>query len=195
MKAFLLAASAAILVTACTTPAEEEMMEPPMASAAEPAGMPAPAYIEMAASSDMFEIQSGQLAMQRACDPAVRGFAQHIITDHTRMSNMMMSTARSNNLPPPPMGLAQHHAAMLQRLQAAPAQGFDAAFRAEQIAAHEEALGLHRGYAEDGDHPALRGLAQQAIPAIEMHLQHAQTLPTGGMCPGSEQMRRTGERG
>jgi putative membrane protein len=149
----------------------------------------------MAASSDMFEIQSGQLAMQRACDPAVRGFAQQLVADHTRMSNMMMSTARANNLPQPPMGMAPHHAAMLQRLQAAPGQGFDAAFRAEQVAAHQEALSLHRGYAEEGDTPALRTLAAQAVPAIEMHLQHAQNLPTAGMCPGSEQMRRTGERG
>jgi putative membrane protein len=194
MKALLLAASAALLVTACTTPLEEDMPPPAMA---EPAGMPAPAYMEMAASSDMFEIQSGQLALQRACDPAVRGFAQQIVADHTRMSNMMMSTAQANNLPPPPMGMAPHHAAMLQRLQAAPAQGFDAAFRTEQIAAHQEALSLHRGYAEDGDHAAMRGLAAQAVPAIEMHLQHAQTLPTATPCPGTqtEQMRRAGERG
>ncbi|HEY0044722.1 MAG TPA: DUF4142 domain-containing protein [Allosphingosinicella sp.] len=193
MKALLLAASAALLATACTTSDEGSM--PEVAAAPERVGLPAPAYIQTAASSDMFEIQSGQLAMQRACDPAVRSFAQQIVADHTRMSNMMMQTVQANNLPAPPMGLAPHHAEMLQRLQAAPAQGFDAAFRTEQIAAHQEALSLHQSYAAEGDTPPLRTLASQAVPAIEMHLQHAQNLPTSGMCPGSEQQRRAGERG
>jgi putative membrane protein len=71
---------------------------------------------------------------------------------------------------------------------------FDLAYRDAQIAAHQEALQLHQNYASGGDHPALRAVAARAVPVIQGHLAHAQTLaappPTGTMPPP-----RSGERG
>ncbi|HEY0149773.1 MAG TPA: DUF4142 domain-containing protein [Allosphingosinicella sp.] len=192
MKAFLLAASAALMMTACHTTADDDYMP---ADAAPPA-MSAATYMQTAASSDMFEIQSGQLALQRSCDPAVRSFAQMIINDHTRMSNMMMDTGRANGLPPPPVQMLPHHMNMLQTLDRAPPGSFEAAFRNEQVMAHQEALNLHRSYADAGDLPPFRALASQAVPAIQAHLGHAQSLPTSAACvtAPTEQLRR-GERG
>ena len=193
MKALLLTATAAAMLTACTT--MEDDLPPPLPPVA--VGIPAATYLPGAASGDIFEIRSSQLALQRACDPAVRSFAQMLIADHTRMSGQLLSTARSAGLPEPPPVLAPHHQQMLDRLNMASAANFDAAYRTEQIAAHEEALTLHRSYADDGDHPALRGVAAQAVPIIEAHLGHAQTLPTGcapPMAPPVE-VPRTGERG
>ena len=194
MKAFLLAAAAALLTAACATTAEDEMGE---GAGMAPAGMPAPEYVGTAASSDLFEIQSGQLALQRSCDPAVRSFAQMIVDDHRRMSGQLMQAAQSAGLPPPPMQMAPQHQDMLQRLQTS-GPGFEAAFRDGQVMAHQEALELHRGFAEEGDEPALRGVASQAVPAIQMHLSQAQNLPATARCaapapePGE---RRRGERG
>src|SRR3712207_8417473 len=42
------------------------------------------AYVRMAAASDLFEIQSSQLALQNAQRPEVRQFAQMLITHHTQ---------------------------------------------------------------------------------------------------------------
>ena len=193
MKALLLAASAAFLVTACTTaPGEEIGMAEPAS-----AGMPAPAYVEAAASGDMFEIQSGQLALQRSCDPSVRSFAQTIVGDHSRMSDQLMTAANSAGLQPP-SGMLPRHREMLERLQTEPAATFEAAFRTEQLMAHREARNLHRSYADEGDHSGLRAVAAQAVPAIEMHLGHAESLPATATCPApmvTEPQRRLGERG
>lgn len=196
MKALLLAASAALLATACSTTSDDDMA--PVETA--PAGMAAATYMGSAASGDMFEIQSGQLALQRSCDPTVRTFAQMVVDDHSRMSSQMMMTAQSAGLPPPPTMMMPHHMEMLQRLQATTGPGFDAAFKNEQMMAHQEALTLHRTYSESGDQSALRGLASQAVPVIQMHLSQVQNLPTNTACAaptpaGTTTDRRTGERG
>ena len=194
MKALLMTATAAVMLAACATIGNDLPPPPPMV----PTGILAATYLPSAASGDIFEIRSSQLALQRACSPAVRSFAQMLISDHTRMSGLLLSTARNAGLPEPAPVMAPHHQQMLDRLAGTPAASFDAAFRADQIAAHEEALTLHRSYADDGDHPALRGVAAQAVPAIEAHLGHAQSLPTGACAPSvaapPEDLRR-GERG
>ena len=59
-------AGAALLLAGCETTAPPPPPPPPPAEAAN--GMPttAPAYMAMAASSDMYEIQSGQLVLQKS---------------------------------------------------------------------------------------------------------------------------------
>ena len=74
---------------------------------------------------------------------------------------------------------------------------FDVAFRDAQITAHQGALGLMQNYAASGDVPALRTAAQQAIPAIQMHLAQAQGLQVGPVAlpPPPMPPRNIGERG
>ncbi len=196
MKTLLIAASAAALVAGCAS----TYNEPPLApeAALDPMSpLAAPGYMAMAASSDMFEIESSRLALQMSRNPAVRQFAQMMIADHSRTTNEMLGIASSLGLPPPPQGMAPHHRDMLDRLRSASPGDFDRAYKAEQIMAHQEALALHRNYAADGDSGPLREFAARVVPAIEMHYQHAQTLPETAMMqhPQHEAPVRAGERG
>lgn len=210
MKACLMAAAAALLAAGCTAPMAEDMAGEPMAAeppmAADETGMPtrAPAYMAMAASSDMFEIESSRLAMQMSRSPLVRQFAQRMIADHTRMSQDMISMAQNMGLPMPPMQMMPRHAEMMQRLASATPVDFDMAYRREQIMAHEEALMLHRTFADRGDNASLRAMAGRAVPMVEMHLGQAQGLPDfaapimsqpPAYTPPADQTRRRGERG
>ncbi len=81
---------------------------------------------------------------------------------------------------------------------------FDRAYKAEQIAAHQEALTLHRNYADQGDLPPLREFAGRTAPVVEMHYGHAQSLPDYAAAPqpapyqpepAPPVRRRSGERG
>jgi putative membrane protein len=153
----------------------------------------APGFLAQAASSDLFEIQSSQMALQMSSNPAVRNFANMLIADHTRLSQATMAAARSAGIVPPPPAILPPQQAMLSQLSTA-GPNFDVAFRDVQITAHQQALGLMQNYAASGDVPALRTAAQQAIPAIQMHLSQAQMLnvapPPPPMAP-----RNPGERG
>ena len=144
----------------------------------------APGYMAQAASSDQFEILSGQLALQASQNPAVRNFANMIIADHTRSTQMIMSAAQSAGLTPPPPTILPPQQAMLDQLRAAgTGPAFDMAFQQAQISAHQQALTLHQNYASQGDVPALRTVAGQIVPIVQMHLQAVQALNTAPPAP------------
>jgi putative membrane protein len=192
MKHLFLSAAAAALLAGCanrTAPPPEPVA--PVVAVDPNNPLFAPGYMAMAASSDMFEIQSSQLALQMSQNPGVRSFAQMLIADHTRMSQLMMTTAQQNGLTPPPPMLMPQHQQMLDQLRAAPPGTFDVAFRDMQVMAHQQALQLHQNYAQSGDHAALRGVAAGAVPAIQGHLNHAQMLAVTAPPP----MAQPGERG
>jgi putative membrane protein len=155
----------------------------------------APGFLAHAASGDQFEIQSSQLALAASQNMAVRNFANLLIADHTRMGAAMAAAAQSAGITPPPAMLPEQQAALDQLRAAGTGPNFDMAFRQAQIAAHQQALGLMQNYAASGDVPALRTAAQQAIPAIQMHLQQAQILNVAPPPPPPPPMPAAGERG
>ncbi len=175
MTKLLMAAGAAALLSACAMmPAGMGGMGAPMGSMAAPTN--ASGYMQMAHSSDMFEIQSSQTAVQVSRNPAVTAYAQQLIADHTRMMNEMMAMAPAMNMAGHSMAMAPHHARMLQTLRSTGGMQFDAMYVRYQVMAHQEALMLHQTYAAQGDNPALRAMAARAVPMIQMHLQRAQQL-------------------
>ncbi|MEH3087073.1 MAG: DUF4142 domain-containing protein [Xylophilus ampelinus] len=190
MKRLLIASCACALLGACSAfPSAERggaASPGPVSAGAVPPGGAAPAaaapartateYMAMAASGDLLEIRTSELALQRTQSAPVRAFAQLMTQDHPRLSQALMAAARSGGLTPPPPALLPRHAEMLRALQAAPAAQSDAAYLRLQVAAHEEALALHRGYASSGDNAALRAAAASAVPVVQGHLQHAQGL-------------------
>lgn len=199
--AILLAATTAL--SACATNEDTAATEPmaPAAAAVDPnSPLAAPNYMMMAASSDQFEIQSSQMALQMSQNPAVQSFARLLIAHHQATSQNLMTAAQSAGLTPPPPALQPMHQQMLQQLQAA-GPNFDAAFRDIQIQAHQQALELHQGYANGGDVPALRNVAAAAVPVIQQHLTAAQSLnvstaPMQGTTPApTGTTTRAGERG
>lgn len=195
MKALLIALGAASLVAGCAS-RDEEPLE--AAAAVDPnSPIAAPGYMRMAASADLFEIQSSQLALQMSQNPMVRQFAQMMVADHTRTSSEMMGIAQSLGLPPPPQMLAPHHQQMLDGLRATSPAEFDSAYKQAQIMAHQEALTLHRNYAQQGDVPQLRDFAARVVPAVEMHYNQAQMLPESAPMPMQPPVTpdRSGERG
>jgi putative membrane protein len=154
----------------------------------------APGYMSMAASSDMFEIESSRIALVNSQNPQVRSFAQMMIDHHTRTSQDLMTVATQARLTPPPPQMLPPQMAALDRVRAAPPGEFDSVYKREQIAGHQEALSLHRSYAAQGDKPALRDLATRTVPIIESHLAQAQNLPDYAP-PPPPPPPRAGERG
>ena len=193
MKRLLLCATATAAIAGCATPPEPVVPVTPAGPVAVDQSSPLfwPMYTRMAASSDQFEIQSGQLALQMSQNPAVREFAQMLINHHQQTTAQLASAAQSSGLPVPPPAMTGAHAQMLANLRGAPAGMFDAAFRAAQIQAHQEALALHQNYAASGDIPALRTVAGGAVPVIQQHLNSAQSLAVMAPLMG----RNPGERG
>jgi putative membrane protein len=171
MKKLGILLGGALALAACSTTPHP----PTAAELANP--LIAPGYLAQAASSDMFEIQSGQLALQESQNPGVQQFANMIIRDHTNSTQMLMTAAQAAHVYTSPPAMLPPQQAMLDQLRAAGSgYAFDQAFQQIQIQAHQQALMLHQNYAQSGDVPQLRATAGQIVPVVQQHLQMAQSL-------------------
>jgi len=156
----------------------------------------APGFLVHAGSANQFEIQSSQLALQASSNPGVRNFANTLINDHTMMGQQVAAAAASAGITPPPPVLLPSEQAMLDQLTAAgTGPSFDMAFQQAQIVGHQQAIGLMQNYAANGDVPALRTVAGQAIPVMQNHLAMAQALVTAPPPPPPPPITQPGERG
>lgn len=147
-------------------------------TSASAAAAPAPSsadFVAQAAASDMFEIQSSQIALQKSQAAPVRQFAQMMVDHHTMTTRDLTAAAQKAGLTPPST-LPPDKAQKIAALQSAPAAGFDAAYMREQVQGHQEALALHQSYAAGGDNADLKGVARKAVPIVTGHLRQAQEL-------------------
>lgn len=137
-------------------------------------------YVQKAAQGDLFEIQSSQLALQQAQSPDTKTFAQRMITDHTTSSEALKAGIQSAGLDvKAPDKLDKAHETKINNLRKANGKDFDQAYMREQLAAHKEALQLHKNYASKGDNPALKNTAANTATVVEHHLAMAQDLAKG----------------
>lgn len=192
MKAVLVAIGAVGLMAGCASTTEEVA---PAAYADPMSPLSAAGYMSMAASSDLFEIESSRLALQRSQNATVRAFAQTMIDHHGRTSAEMMSIAQQAGMNPPPPQMLPAQLATLERVRAAAPGDFDATYKREQVAGHQEALNLHRTYAAQGDLAPFRDFATRTVPIIEGHLAQAEALPEYAPPPPPPAPARAGERG
>lgn len=132
-------------------------------------------YVSEAGQSDGYEVTSSRLALTRAARPKVRTFAQHMIDEHTKTTQMIMDAARQGGLTPPPAPPAPDavRASLLDaltQLGTDDSKAFERRYLAQQMQAHREALALHQTYAQKGDNAALRQVAGQVVPHIQHHI-------------------------
>ena len=146
------------------------------AALAQMAAPPAEEFVTMAASSDMFEIQSSTSALEKAESAEVKEFAQMMIADHGKSSEELLAAVQESGLDiTPPGAMAEEHKEPFDAINAANIPDFDAAYIDAQVAAHEE-VALMQSYAEGGDNEALKAHAQKTLPVVQMHYEHAQQL-------------------
>ncbi|WP_260600132.1 DUF4142 domain-containing protein [Sphingomonas endolithica] len=142
---------------------------PPVTSAAKP-------FLFLAGESDIFEISSSQIALQRSQSPDVRRYAVMLIQHHTLTTNQALAAAKTAGMLPPTPVLQPDERDQITRLIAVDAAGFDREYLSQQVPAHEAALALHQAYAQSGDTPQLRTVAQGAVPIVTGHLEEARKL-------------------
>lgn len=128
-----------------------------------------------AASGGMAEVQTAQLAQQRATSQQVKQFAQRMITDHTAANDELMQIAKQQNidLPAQPTG---KDATEEQTLRGLNGTQFDQAYARDEVSDHETDIALFRKEAQSGQDPALKAFAQKTLPTLQQHLLLAQAM-------------------
>ncbi len=132
-------------------------------------------FVEKAAISDMYEIESSRLALERSTVQPVKDFAQMMIDAHTATSAELTSLVSGAGVMAP-TAMDNDHMGKLDELRNASAEDFDDKYIDQQTEAHENALDLLRDYSDDGQNTGLQAFAAKTAPAVEQHLQQVKAL-------------------
>lgn len=154
---------------------------PALAQTAPPAPPPearqnAMAYVKAVTTSDLYEISSSEIALQKSQNANVRKFASKLIKDHQKSMAMTMEVVVKNGLNSSPPMLDTGFKASISELQNASPLDFDSLYLGQQIPAHRAAFGLSSYYANAGDDPTLRRSAKKRSGPINRHLSTANKL-------------------
>ena len=148
------------------------------------AAMTAPNALALIGLANGAEVQTGQIAREKATSAEVREYAKMLVTDHQAMQKEADELAtRASLTPQPPPQADQKRAAgdqMVQQLTAA-AKGpaFDRSFVEGQIQAHQQTLTELQQLQTSVDNADVKALIEKAIPKVQDHLARAQKLQGG----------------
>ncbi|MGI2904218.1 DUF4142 domain-containing protein [Tolypothrix sp. VBCCA 56010] len=132
-------------------------------------------FITKAAQSDMTEIQTSQLALQKSKNKSVRDYAQMMIKHHTESSKELKPIAQSKNVTLPTT-IGPENTALLTSLKKVSGSQFDQAYMQGQVQAHTKTDAEYQKYLNQGQDPQLKAFASKIEPVVAQHLQMAQKM-------------------
>jgi putative membrane protein len=142
-----------------------------------PAGTRAPSaqdFVNKVAISDMFEIQSSQLALSKQADADTKPFAEKMVQDHqSELKGLVEGSMVKLTLP---TSLDSEHQNMLNELNTKSGKDFDQTYDQIQLKAHREAVALFEAYSKSGEDSELKIWAGKTLPHLKEHLSMAEKL-------------------
>ena len=136
-------------------------------------------FVKTVAISDMFEVQSGQLADEKAENDDVQSFGKQMADDHAETSDDLKELIEDEDIKVElPSELDDQHQAKLDKLKGLSGNQFDKEYVRMQIDAHQKAVALFESYAAAGENDDLKEWAGDTLPTLKEHLEEAQNLKT-----------------
>lgn len=129
------------------------------------------------------EIDNGQLAEVRAFSPAVRNFAQHMVTSHTAMLSHDQSIFSRGHIVPSDNAVSNELKSgaqnQLSTLQSAHGRDFDRQYIDDQVSGHQEVLKLLDQLIANAKSDDLKANLQASRAKVEDHLRMAKSVQQG----------------
>src|SRR5690554_5993682 len=134
-------------------------------------------FVTEAASSNMFEIEAGEMAVVRGNSADVKEYGGMMVVDHGATGLEMRALVGRKGWDMPD-NLLPKHQQMLDRLDGKTGAEFDREFVSLMVTSHEEAVKLFSDASEsnsvsDGD---LKRFAGEKLPGLRHHLEEARDL-------------------
>ncbi len=132
-------------------------------------------FLQKAAAGGTAEVQLGQLAQQRGTAPAVKDFAQRMVTDHTKVNDRLQSLAADKGVAVTG-ALEQKDQALYTRIAKLSGDAFDKAYMSAMIADHTEDVSDFRKESQSARDAQIRSFASSTLPTLEEHLRMAKQI-------------------
>lgn len=132
-------------------------------------------FIMQAASGGLSEVALGQMAQQKAVNPAVRQFGAEMVQDHTPADKELVALAAKKGVSPP-AGPDAAHRATANQLSTLSGTAFDQQYLASQQQDHQLQIKLYQDESQNGTDPDVRAFASKNLPMLQHHLRQVQSL-------------------
>ncbi|HVQ11426.1 MAG TPA: DUF4142 domain-containing protein [Methyloceanibacter sp.] len=124
---------------------------------------------------------AGKVASEKGQSEAVKQFAQLMVEAHGKTNKELKGIVQAEKLDVElPSRLDRRRQKLIEALNKAKPEDFDALYDEQQVKAHDLAAGLYDGYAEQGGNAALKQFAANTLPAIRQQRREAEKLPQYG---------------
>jgi putative membrane protein len=132
-------------------------------------------FLSEAIKGDNSEVAMGQLAQHRGVSPTLRAYGAMLVHDHGAHRRKIALLDRKLSVVPTTdlSDDGAHAKAMLQGLHGAQ---FDAAFKQHMIEDHTQDIAKYEEAARSAHEARVRALAQETLPTLHKHLDHAKAL-------------------
>lgn len=133
-------------------------------------------FVEVAARSNMAEIEFSELATTKASDSLVKVYAQHMIDEHNAAQRELEDLADDYGGIEWPNDLDEGHGAILEDLNNAEGYSFDTLYLRSQIRMHEDAVSAFEASATNATDMRVKAYANKYLPNLEEHLERADSV-------------------
>ena len=123
-------------------------------------------FVDEASAAGIAEIETSRMAIGKTSSTDIESYAVEMIKDHTD-ANRDLQVSTDEQI------LSKAKKLMLQVQEG---DSFDAAYAANQVKAHEDAIELFKQQIKDPGSPELKAFAEKYLPKLEMHLGMAKKL-------------------
>jgi putative membrane protein len=126
-------------------------------------------FLTKAASGGMLEVELGKVVAQRATTPAVKQFAQQMVTDHTKANNELKALAAKKNITLP-ASLGDDQKKVYDEVLTEKGAKLDDKYVSEMVDDHEEDVKEFQEASTQAGDPEVKALAAKTLPVLQMHL-------------------------
>lgn len=132
-------------------------------------------FISSTAEANLAEIDIAKMVGQKSTDPAVKDFANRMVTDHTQASQKLASVAEMDGIKLP------SEASMTQRnekseLEKLSGTQLDDAYVRNELQGHKETISAFENEIEHGRNQEAKNYAEQTLPTLQDHIRVAENV-------------------
>jgi len=122
------------------------------------------------------EVTLGQLAAQKAADPAVKQFAQRMVEDHTKANQQLNQILTQKGATVPDETVTGSEQREMNRLQKLSGAEFDKAYINHMLRDHKKDVKEFQNESDGAKDPDIKTFATTTLPVLQDHLKMVEDL-------------------
>jgi putative membrane protein len=130
-------------------------------------------FMVEAADGGMMEVEMGNIAQQRATDPAVKSFGAMMVRDHTKANEELKALAAQKNVSLP-VSMGDNNMKKVNDMR--DEKNFDKKYMDMMVSDHKDDIDKFEKIAKDGKDSDLKSWASTTLMTLRTHLDSAQYI-------------------